>query len=389
MGVITYRLGMESDKLTAELRKEKLKNKRLEDENSSLDLKNKRMGKELEDLADHTVLKEEHNRLKRENQNNLADLFKARENLKDAKLENTELKHELNRLKNNHNMTDLEYQRLQNILKHKEKEIDYLKGRLKEYEKKLKNSVDISQQELSELKAQSENLILSKEDLEQMLVLKDKEIKHLRERLADNDDILKRENEGFNKHMTKLEQNNSMYLKQIQELKITIESKNSELLSKIRSITSLEEQIKELKLRIKKLESLKTSVMNLNSQLDQKNSYINDVNHELDDLKPIVKQFEEHKRETQYIKDELEKYKEFYERYKDDVNRLEDERSRLLDKLHRFETIKADLQAANGRNIVRIGNLQIKCVTLFMELERIYRSGALDEKGSTDHRIRR
>ena len=363
----------EKSELSSNLKQTDKQLKRLEDENRELHLKNRRLVKEIEDLSDQTVIKEEYDRLKREHKNLLNDLYTAKEDVKGLKLENTDLKYELSHLKNNLGVNELDSKRLETILRHKEKENDYLKDKLNEYETKLKDAMNTSIQEINDLKSKSENLKLSKQDLENIIRLKDKEIAHLKERLDDDDLLARKESEGVRKYIDKLQNDQEDYERKINELKAQLEQKNSELLKKLRLINELEEQLKTLKAKQRQIDTLKNDKGRLKDELEEKDQYINNMNDELEGIKPIVQDFQNLKENTKNIKKELDKYKDFYVEYKDKIKGFRQERKEMTDQLNRAITKADEMEKSNERKVEIIARLQIKAAILFMELDRINR----------------
>ena len=370
-----YKNNMELEDLANQKRQIGQQLRAMEDEQRANNLRSKRLERELEDLNDNSVGKEEHERLAREYKDAVGDLYKAQQEAKEAKLEAADMKYALSQLKNQQGVSDLDHERLRNQLTHREKEIGYLKGKLEEYDTKLKSVANTSIQELNELREQSEGVKLKSKDLENILAIRNKEINHLKEKLGDEDLVSKKETEGLRNYVGKLQTQQSDFERIIQELKSKLEIKNNELLKQVRLIREHEDTIKELRRQLKTLRPVKKEKEDLDLELEKNRAYVQTVNSELEDLKPIVKRFRDLQRTTEGIKSELNKYRDFYEQYKDDVDRLEEERSRLIDRLDRLQVKNEELEKTNGRKVQLIGKLQVKCFALFMELDRLNGAG--------------
>ena len=366
---------LEREDLESDLKLKSATLKKMEAKAKSLDLKNKMLAKQLEDLEAASVLKGEHDGMKRDYKNAIEDLYRARDEAKQAKEENTDLKLENSKLKNVISLNDLDFKKLENSFKLKEKENEYNKNKLDEYDGKLKKAIENNRKELNELQTREEDLQFTKKDLENMLNLKEKEIQHLKQKISDDDSISKREHEGLRKYADNLQEKQSENEEKIAELKGTLENKNNELLDNIRKKSELDNTIKELRGQVKQMNNLKNEKARLSDDLDNRMAHIQKQNAELDELRPIKKKLDKILKENEHLKTEVERLEEELENAKSAKRRLNEERIQMLDSVNKLRFKKEELEVSNESKVNIIGKLQVKAVTLFMELERINNMG--------------
>ena len=254
----------------------------------------------------------------------------------------------------------------------KDKEIAFIKNKLSDsakYDDTMMNDYFDRSTSTYAMKRQGPDSIFgNKED---PVLKKEKEIKHLNEKLKETENFYKQQIDSNEKTIIDLRSKTDDIDRENKVLEAKLNETEKAVNDKDNTIKQLEDEVGKLKGDISKLDHCKDQAKDLEGVIRDKDKYINDINKELEGIKPLVDKFNDLHQLTDDLRDELQRYKDKLAEAKRQIAALHSERDVIVDHMQKIKGKAEELEVTNDRKIKMIGALNIKTFILMTEIEKL------------------